>query len=71
MRTWFRSARDKKNMSQDELSILAGVHVTTISKIELGERRPSPELAQKLGKLLGFDWTRFFEADDESGDKPA
>ena len=29
--------------------------------IESGKRRPSPELAQKIAKVLKFDWTKFYE----------
>lgn len=36
-----------------------------ISKIELGERRPSVEVAKKIAAVLGFDWTRFYEDEDE------
>ena len=52
-------------MSQKDVANLASVDVTTINKIELGERRPSPELAKKIAAVLGFDWTRFFEDEED------
>jgi transcriptional regulator with XRE-family HTH domain len=35
-----------------------------VSKIELGERRPSVEVAKKIAAVLFFDWTLFFEDDE-------
>jgi len=35
---------------------MAGVDVTMVSKIELGERRPSVNLAKRIADVLGFDW---------------
>lgn len=61
MRNWLRNKRLEKNLTQLDVAKLAGVDVTMISKIELGERRPSVELAKKLGAVLDFDWVMFFE----------
>lgn len=68
MRYWLRNLRNDKYLTQSKLAKLAGVDVTMISKIELGERRPSVEVAKKIAAVLGFDWTRFF-SDDEAGDE--
>jgi len=67
LRTWLKNIRTEKNLTQSEIAKMAGVDVTMISKIELGERRPSVEVAKKIAAVLGFDWTRFFE--DPPGDK--
>jgi len=45
---------------------MAGVDVTMISKIELGERRPSVKVAKRIASVLGFDWTQFFEEEAEA-----
>ena len=37
------------------------------SFIELGERRPSVEVAKKIASVMGFNWTRFYE--DDSNDE--
>ena len=69
MRTWLKNIRTEKNLTQSEIAKMAGVDVTMISKIELGERRPSVEVAKKIAAVLGFNWTRFFE--DDSNDEQA
>lgn len=68
MRGWLRRIRIERNFTQSDIAKLAGVDVTTISKIELGERRPSVEVAKKIAEVLGFDWTLFF-TDDQARDE--
>jgi putative transcriptional regulator len=65
LRTWLKDIRAKKELTQQEVANAANVDVTMISKIELGERRPSVEVAKKIASVLGFNWTRFFEDEDE------
>ena len=65
MRIWLKDIRAQQNMTQQEVANAANVDVTMISKIELGERRPSVEVAKKIAAVLGFKWTRFFEDEDE------
>ena len=65
MRTWLKEIRAKKGLTQQEVANAANVDVTMICKIELGERRPSVEVAKKIASVMGFNWTRFFEDEDE------
>lgn len=65
MRAWLRKARDEKDLTQQQLGDIVGVDITSIGKYELGERRPSPEVAKKIAQALGFDWTRFYEDKDK------
>jgi len=51
-------------MSQAKVAAEIEVDVTAINKYELNKRRPSPEVAQRLGKLLDFDWTVFYVEED-------
>jgi len=55
-----KKLRTEKNMTMKQVSTQAGIAESTYSLIESGNRRPSPEVAQKLGKILGFDWTAFY-----------
>lgn len=54
-------ARKMKKLTQAELAASVGASQRTIAAIECGTRRPSPELAQRIGAELGFLWTVFFE----------
>jgi len=61
MRDWLRNKRLEKQLTQAQLAKMVGADATMISKIEVGDRRPSVELAKKIAEALGFDWTRFYE----------
>ena len=65
MRTWLKDIRAKNELTQQEVANAANVDVTMISKIELGDRRPSVEVAKKIAAVLGFKWTRFYEDEDD------
>lgn len=55
--------RSKLGLSHQEVADLSGANISRqfYGMIENGERRPSPEVAMKIGKLLGIEWTIFFE----------
>ena len=53
--------RKEKNMTQQELADLIKVKRQTISAIENGVN-PKIETAKKIAKVLGFEWTKFYEA---------
>lgn len=55
--------RKGAGMTQVELSKKLGITQSMVCNIESGTRRPSPELAQKIGAILGLDWTMFFTTD--------
>ena len=65
MRDWLKSIRVNKSFTQSDIAEMACVDVTMISKIELGERRPSVGVAKKIANALGFDWTLFYQDNDE------
>lgn len=60
MRQWLIDLRLKKLLSQKEVCEAVGIAQPTYWEYEHGKSRPSPETAQRLGEVLGFDWTRFF-----------
>ena len=57
--------RKKKLLTQQQLAELVGVDRTLISKIESGAATPSVTTAKKIAAVLGFNWTRFFEDEDD------
>lgn len=56
-----KELRIKKGLTQEQLANECGVQRTTITMIELGENKPSVELAKKLGEVFKIDWKGFFE----------
>lgn len=65
-----KEARIKLGISQKEAADMVNVSQPAYSNIENGRRRPSPEVAQRIAKVLGFDWTLFFvdsKPDEKAG----
>ena len=60
-RTWLIKYRNQKGLTRLEVSKLTDITQQMYYYIENGERRPSPDLAQKIAKVLNFDWTKFFK----------
>lgn len=60
MRAWLMEYREKNNMTQEQVAEASGVERSYYTMIERGNRRPSVAVAQKIGNVLGFDWTFFF-----------
>ena len=63
-----RALRKEQGMTGAVLGEKAKVSQAALSLIENGKRRPSVNLAKRLGVALGVDWTLFFE---ESGGNEA
>ncbi len=58
---YMRRARKRRNLSQKQLAELVNVSVSLISLLENGKRLPGVDLAKRLGSVLGFRWTRFYD----------
>ena len=72
MRKWLIELR--KGYTQTQIAEAVGITQQMYSAIELGERRPSVEVAKKIAAVMGFNWIRFFEDECEAyerGDKDA
>ena len=65
-----REKRQALNMTMLELANVTGCSESFISLIELGQRRPSVDLAKRLGAVLGIPWPELFDGDgtDSTGD---
>ena len=50
-----RNYRRKKPLTLNQLSDLSGVSVAHLSRVELGQRVPSPRTLQSIARPLGFD----------------
>lgn len=53
--------RKEKGLSQKELADKTNISESYYCLIENKERRPSPEVAIRIGNILDFDWTTFFD----------
>ena len=67
MRKWLIELR--KGYTQTQIAEAVGITQQMYSFIELGERRPSVEVAKKIAAVLGFDWTRFYDDDEQAASK--
>jgi len=65
MREWLVQARNAKGMSQADVAKQSGIVQQSYQLIEKGVNRPRIETARRIGTVLGFPWTRFYE-DEES-----
>ena len=59
MRDWLVEIRGTK--SQYKVAEEIGIAQSTYASNETGSRRPSVEMAKRIGKAMGFEWTRFYE----------
>lgn len=62
---WLKKIRLEKGLTHDDIARGVGIQRAYFTMIENGRKRPSVDIAKKIGNLLGFDWTRFFEVDPE------
>lgn len=60
MRAWLIDIREKQKLTQDQVAESSKIERSYYSMIEGGKRRPSVDVAMKIGHTLGFDWTLFF-----------
>jgi transcriptional regulator with XRE-family HTH domain len=60
-----RDYRRERGMTQETLAAQVGIGGPALSDIERG-CRPSVENAKRLGRIVGFDWTRFYEGVGEA-----
>lgn len=59
-RQWLIDIRLENGMSQNDVAVQAGIHRVTYGQFETGRRNPSVPTAQRIAKVLDFDWTIFF-----------
>ncbi len=64
-RYWLKQLRLEKGLRGQELAKKVGCTPASVSFIEKGTRRPGVNLAMRFGKVLDFDWTRFYNEDED------
>jgi DNA-binding XRE family transcriptional regulator len=66
MRGWLKKLRhESHNLTQEQLAKMVGISRTMITEIENGNANPSVEVAKKIASVMGFNWTRFYEDEDD------
>ena len=63
MRKWLIDLRTKRGLSQAALAEKIGISQPALCDMERGVINPKPETAMRIADVLGFKWTKFFEAD--------
>ncbi len=53
MNSNLRRLRELRALSQRELALQAKLSVTTVNRIETGQRKPMPKTVRKLAEALG------------------
>lgn len=61
---FIREIREKKGLSQEQLSKLSGVSASHIGYIENGEREPTVSILCRIGKALNVSILDLFEYQD-------
>lgn len=62
MRTWLVEIRGE--ISQREIATFCDITQQAYSAIEKGVTNPSIHTAKKIAKTLNFDWTKFYEENE-------
>jgi len=66
MRDWLKIKRQDLGLSCGEVAKKIGISRQYYSMIELGNRRPTPEVAKRIAAVIGIDWARFFDEQQAS-----
>lgn len=61
MRDWLVNKRNELGLTQEKVANKAGIARTTYAMIEQNNRTPSVNVAKRIAKALGINWTLFFE----------
>ena len=64
MRQWLYDIRNERNLSQAYVALNAKISRQYYNFIEHGERRPSPQVAKRIAKVLDFpsEWYKLLES---------
>lgn len=68
-RQWLIELRGERK--QEDVAAEAGINRSFYTAIELGIRNPSVQTAMKIARVLGFQWTRFFQEESSGRDDDA
>jgi transcriptional regulator with XRE-family HTH domain len=58
--SWLEEIRKDKKLTRDDIATGAGITPNYYSML-IGGRRPSVKVAKRVARVMGFDWTLFYE----------
>lgn len=63
MREWLKQVREEQGLSQKEVAEKVKISYPHYNFIENGTRNPSPQIAHRIAKVLGFadKWYKLLE----------
>lgn len=73
---WLKDKRKNLSLTQSKVASKCGISRAYYCEIELGVKTPSVDTAKKIGDVLGFRWTIFFDEEcsetqqHDNGSKP-
>lgn len=59
---WLKEIRISANLSTYAVAERAGISQSHYSMIENGQRSASVSVAKRIARVLGFDWSKFYDA---------
>ena len=71
MRKWLKDIRDRKCLTQEQVAVLSDISRSHYTNIEKGTKTPSVDVAKRIAKQLGFDWTIFFKQESSLKEQKA
>ena len=60
MREWLKNTRKNKGYTQLDIATKCNISRAFYSELENNLKNPSIQTAKKIGSVLGFEWTNFF-----------
>ncbi len=60
-RIWLITYRLNHGLTKSKVAKMLNISQPAYIAYELGTRTPKPAKAKKLGEILDFDWTKFYE----------
>jgi transcriptional regulator with XRE-family HTH domain len=61
LRIWLKKARNNQGLTHEQVADRTGISRSYYTHIEKGTKTPTVPVAQKIGEVLGIEWTLFFE----------
>jgi DNA-binding XRE family transcriptional regulator len=65
-----KKQREMKQMTQEQVATAVGIARESYTNIENGVRRPSVDVARRIGSTLEFPWPMLFDETEEKSDHP-